>query len=147
MKNLVKAKEEDNKKGKGGARSVRNAKTAKIPDKKGKPEKIATFKNKTKLEIKDKPTPHTTDKLNQTAKHGDKKIKFGKEKDSKEYKDKKEKEEKGEKQKLIGQKKKEKEKEKKMKEDKKKKEEEAKKRKEEKEKERFKRKKRYKKNK
>ena len=113
MKNLVKAKEEENKKGKGGAKPVRGVKTAKVPDKKGKPERVTTPKNKTKLEIKDKPAPHKIDKLNQTAKHADnKKFKFGKEKDAKEDKDKKEKEkekkqkEKEEKQKLIEQKKK-----------------------------------------
>ena len=136
MKKFVKAKEEENKKGKGGARPARGVKTAKVPDKKAKPERVTTPKNKTKLQIKDKPAPHKIDKLNQTAKHADsKKFKFGKEKDAKEDKDKDKKEkekekkqkEKEEKQKLMEQKKKEKEE--KMKEDKKKKEEEAKKRK------------------
>ena len=139
MKNLVKAKEEENKKGKGGERPVRNAKTPKVSDKKRKPERITTPKNKTKIEIKDKSAPHKIDKLNQNAKQADnKKFKFEKDKKDKEDKDKKEKEKKQE---LIEQKMKEKEK--KMKEDKKKKEEDAKKRKEEKEKERLKKEKEY----
>ena len=126
MKKLVKEKEDESKKGK--ARSVKSAKPLKVPEKKGKSERVSTPKNKTKLEIKDKPAPHKIDKLNQTAKHsGGKKFKFGKEaKENKEEKEKEKKEkeekikkEKEEKQKLAEQKKKEKEE--KMKEEKKKK--------------------------
>ncbi len=131
MKEFVKEKEEENKKG-GKARSVRSSKVpAKTLEKKGKQEKVSTPKNKSKLQLKEKPDKKV-DKLNQTAKHSDnKKLKFGKEKESKEEKEKKEKEkkekqeklqkEKEEKKKLAEQKKKKKKKKQKKKKRKKKK--------------------------
>ena len=81
MRELIKTKEEENKKGK--ARSVRSAKPSLKPDKKDKVERAQSPKNKTKLELKDKPASKV-DKLNKTVKHSEsKKIKFGKEKDNK----------------------------------------------------------------
>jgi hypothetical protein len=144
FRELIKTKEEENKRGR--ARSVKSAKLSiktDKTDKKDKIERAKSPKNKTKLELQDKPAKSKIDKLNKTVKHSDnKKIKFGKEKDNNEEKEKKEKEkkekeekskkEKEEKQKLAEQRKKEKEE--KMKEEKKKKEEEAKKKKKEKEK-------------
>jgi len=52
---------------KGKAHSVKSAKPAKVPEKKGKQERVSSPKNKTKLEIKDKPAAHKIDKLNQIA--------------------------------------------------------------------------------
>ena len=101
MKDLVKEKEEENKKG-GKARSVRSSKVpSKTVEKKGKPERVSTPKNKSKLQLKEKPASQKVDKLNQTAKHSDnKKLKFGKEKENKEEKEKKEKEKKEKQEKL-----------------------------------------------
>ena len=54
IKDLVKekeAKEEENKKVKGASPS-RSSKTTKVPDKKGKPERVTTAKNKNKIRNK-----------------------------------------------------------------------------------------------
>ena len=59
MQNLVKAKEEENKKGKAKGAKAQD----KTADKKGKPQRVTTPKNKSKLEIKDKPASHKIDKL------------------------------------------------------------------------------------
>ena len=125
LREVLKKKEEENKKGK--TRTAKSARPSSTRVPKAKTERVSTPKNKTKLQIKDKPAPHKIDKLNQTAKHsGGKKFKFGKEaKENKEEKEKEKKEkeekikkEKEEKQKLAERKKKEKEE--KMKEEKKK---------------------------
>ena len=48
MKNLVKTKEEENKEGKDGDRPVKIIKTAKVPDKKGKPKRVTTSEKEEK---------------------------------------------------------------------------------------------------
>ena len=73
LRGIIKEKEEESKKVKG--RPSKSAKPAtKIEKTKAKSERAASPKNKSKLELKDKPAKNKIDKLNQTVKHSDNKT-------------------------------------------------------------------------